>query len=108
MREVVLIKDLDPTTADYLQCLFYEVLSYKSIMDDILLNKRGYKHNKETCEYFLEKYNDAYTKFELMKQEVMLEYAGRDYVNEKYIYDINFLDRQLVIYKAIEECYSCH
>ena len=108
MREVVLIKDLDPATTDYLQCLYYEILSYKSIMEDILLNKRDYEHNKETCEYFLEKYQDAHVKFDIMKQELMLEYAGREYLENEYVYDINFLDRQLIIYKEVGECSACH
>ena len=99
-----LIFDIDPKTMDYLQCLYYETLSHKSIMEDILLNKRGYEHNKETCDHFLEKYNEAFVKFELMKQELILQYAGEEYIKDIYEYEFKFLNRELIIFKGDFAC----
>lgn len=107
--EELLTVEIDPKTMDYLQYLYYENLSYKSIMEDILTEKRKYKHNTETCAFFMDKYSEAFSKFELAKQDVIIEYAGRKYVEEnanEYIYNFNFLDRLLTIYKR-GECQQC-
>ncbi len=102
-----LIFDIDPKTMDYLQCLYYEMLAHKSIMEDILLVKRKYEHNEKTCKYFMDQYTEAYTKFDLMKSELILEYAGIEYLNDNHTCEFDFLNRKLTIKRA-GACSACH
>lgn len=94
-----LIFEIDPDTMDYLQCLYYETLAYKSIMEDILTKKRDYEHNIKTCDHFMEKYQESFVKFEITKQEVVIEYAGIEYTKDDYVYTFEFLNRKLIIKK---------
>lgn len=92
-----LIFKVEAETMDYLQLLFYEQLSYKTILSDILLVKRKYTHNIETYEKFMQEYKDVSMKFEITKEQVIREYAGDNYWATDYEYDFNFAERTIKI-----------
>ena len=45
---------IDPTMSDYVQYLFYKTNAYKTIIEEVLLQKRDYNINEE----LFKKYND--------------------------------------------------
>lgn len=91
------VYDIDPITMDYLQSLYYEYNSYKDILQDILLIKRKYKHNEETYQHFIQEYKEAYTKYELLKEEIIRTYV-EDYSSTKSCnYSFDFYNRTLTI-----------
>lgn len=91
------IYEIDPKTMDYLQMLSYEFHSYKSLLTDILLEKRKYKHNIETYEYFMEEYKNTFIKFETLKEEIINIYIGEIQSIDSYDYIFDFNERTLTI-----------
>ena len=88
---------IEPETADYLQALYYEYNSYKDILMDILHIKNGYEHNIDTYNKFMEEYKFAYTKFHLVREEVIRQYANEANIGDSYEYDFDFYNRTLTI-----------
>lgn len=109
MLERVRIEEfkVEAQVMDYLQCLHYECLAYKSIMEDILTLKRNYEHNKETYKAFMEDYKKSFTKFEMAKSEILAEYCPQ-YMSDKYSCDFDFVTRTLTILEVQQGgCSSC-
>lgn len=99
---------VDAETMDYLQSLHYEHLSYKTILDDIIMVKRGYEHNKETYEAFMNDFKENFIKFEMTKEQLVSTYAEK-YLNPKYEYEFDFINREIVIREVIKGgCSSCN
>lgn len=98
MEKVISI-EINEEIMDYLQMIHYEYLSYKKILEDIIILKRDYKHNEETYKIFMSEYKEAYTKFELCKNSVLEKYCN-DYIGPEYKYEFDFIGRTLHIMKG--------
>lgn len=109
-KEIIAEFTIEETTMDYIQCLYYDTLAYKQIMQDILTLKRNFAFNTETYDKFMAEALDANRKFEFAKMAIIQEYAPEVKLESSYLVDIQFNDRIICIYKHVGQeggCASC-
>lgn len=106
--EVVFKAELPNLEIDYIEYLYHEMISYKVILNDILIEKNPkYKYSKENYEHFMSEYKEALYKYELYMKGVIEEFAPEYYGNTDYTYDVSFLEGTLNIYKKEQNNSSC-
>ena len=101
---------IEEVTMDYLQCLYYDTLTYKNIMQDIIMLKRNFAFNVEVYDKFIAESLDATKKFEFAKLEVIKEYAPDLKLGPGVFVDLQFNDRIVSIYEMVKcegGCSSC-
>lgn len=106
--EIVLKVELPETECDYIEYLQYEVYSYKTILNDILIEKNPkYKYSKDNYDHFMNEYKEAVFKLELYMKEILMQYAPEYANNLDYSYNVSFAECTLNIYKKEDNCLSC-
>ena len=109
IKKIITEFTVEETTMDYLQCLYYDTLTYKNIMQDIIMLKRNFAFNTEVYDKFMAESLDATKKFEFAKLTVIEEYAPNLKLGARVFVDLYFNDRTISIYEMVDEgsCSSC-
>lgn len=104
--EVVKSVKIDSAESNYTQYLQYEVNSYKTILNDVLINKNPeYTYSVENYKHFMEEFKNANIKLHLYVDKLLEKYTPEYRNNKEYEYFIDGSDHTLNIYKA-NQC-SC-
>lgn len=97
---------IDPTMSDYVQYLFYKTNAYKTIIEEVLLQKRDYNINEELFKKYNDEYQHYFTKLELYKMEVLQLFAKEYYGKENMNFRFDFLNYEVVV-ESNGGCTSC-
>lgn len=86
---------------DYLQFLYFEVESYKSILEHILICKNPkYQYSVENYRHFMNEYKEANIKYNLTVTEILNKYNYQQYIGKiEYRYTFDFYFNTIEIHK---------
>lgn len=103
-----IIVPIDETICEYAQYLFYMSGSYKSVLNDILSNKRDTNANKELLDYYNKEYLKYNVELEILKNELI--HSVYDVPEDNSIdYYIDFINSSIVITNIKNKgCTSCN
>lgn len=76
-----MIISIDETSMEYLELLNFEVVSLKLLLQKIAVKPKdleNYEVKKDVLDYYIEKYKEINTEFELFKKSLIEEYVPED------------------------------
>lgn len=76
-----MIISIDETSMAYLELLNFEVVSLKLLLQKIVVKSKdleNYEVKKDALDYYIEKYKEINTEFELFKRSLINEYVPED------------------------------
>ena len=99
--EIVKVIEMETIDRDYIQFLNFELISYKSILSHILLEKtKGYSYSVENYKHFMNEYKEAEIKYNLAHMAFVRKYAPEYYGNLDYEVNYEFETREMIIRKG--------
>lgn len=99
-REILFTFTPEKEELDYVQFLFFEINSYKRILEEIIVCKNPkYSYSTDNFKFFMEEFKMAEAKFNVTMSSLLKSYAP-EYTSDKYSYNFDFEAKIVEIYET--------
>lgn len=98
MKEVFR-KNISSDFLDYVELISYLRETDLLILDRIIKQKSEYKFDKEIFDYYREQLTKHNFEQKQLNKELVKNFAGEKYLNDNYFMEVDFKERELVIYE---------
>jgi predicted choloylglycine hydrolase len=100
--------ELSVTEIDYIHFLHSEINAYKSIVEDIVLEKlKPYHFTSENYKHFMNEYKEALYKYDITVHELLKTYAVEFLGSSKHSIEFNFDDNTMKIIEIDNKGCGC-
>ena len=97
--------ELTSTEIDYIRFLYTEMIAYKNIVQDIILERfRPYEFTTDNYNHFMNEYKDTCHKYDITVHELLLLYAPEFVGRDDHSVTFNFDDNTMQISPAEKDC----
>lgn len=98
-KKLIFKKNIDSELLDYAELMNYLKETDLLILERIIRKTSKYEFNKEILDYYRCQLTKHIFEQKQINKEIIIEFAGEEYINENYYMEINFKEKELSIYE---------